>query len=176
MMGHLRQNFNLYAIDLVGFGNSGRPQDVKFIDFETTIDFFISRIHKWTQKTTGLESGKFYLLGHSLGGLISAFYALRHEEQIERLILMSSIGVQEPPADMSPETFVSERESCVSRYGARWVLRNWGHPDFTFGVGDIYRTLGYRAARRMVVRGILWRIKSDTFNEGERDLIIEWII
>ena len=64
----------------------------------------------------------------------------------------------------------------LSRYGARWVQTNWGHPGFTFGIGDVYRISGYRFARKMVIRGIMRRMSPDTFYEGERDLIIEWIL
>ena len=80
---------------------------------------------------------------------------------------MSAIGVQEPPESQDPEKFVSERESFVSRYGAKWVLKNWGNPKFTFGVGDVYRMVGYRAARKMVVNGFNRRVSTGIFHEGE---------
>ena len=46
LMGHLRNHFNLLAIDLVGFGSSGRPQGVLFTDFESSLDFFLTRIYE----------------------------------------------------------------------------------------------------------------------------------
>ena len=89
---------------------------------------------------------------------------------------MSAIGVQEPPQNLDPETFISERESMVSRYGAKWVLNNWGNPTFTFGYGDVYKMVGYRAARKMIVRGLFRRIRTEIFHEGEQDYMVDWVL
>lgn len=44
-------------------------------------------MEEWRQKQEGLE--KFVLVGHSMGGYLSALYALRHPERVEKLILAS---------------------------------------------------------------------------------------
>lgn len=36
---------------------------------------------------------KFILLGHSFGAYIAALYAVRHKEMVEKLILMSPVGM-----------------------------------------------------------------------------------
>ena len=79
MLPKLRDHFEVRTIDLLGMGASGRPQGIKFKSFEDCIGFFIDSINKYV-KVSGIakEGNKFYLLGHSMGGLISGHYALAH--------------------------------------------------------------------------------------------------
>ena len=57
MMGHLRNHFDIYALDMMGFGSSGRPQDVRFTDFESTMNYFIDSIFTWSQKANIGQNG-----------------------------------------------------------------------------------------------------------------------
>lgn len=90
----LSQSRPVYAFDLLGFGRSSRPAfsadpveaEEKFVD---SIEAF--------RKQMGLN--KFILLGHSLGGYLSASYALRYPEHIQHLILADPWGMNEKPAD-----------------------------------------------------------------------------
>lgn len=110
MVNHLRPYFEIVMIDLLGLGRSGRPTEVQFDSFETTLSFYLNSIHKWTQlRGLGQNGDKFYLLGHSLGGLISGHYAVRYPDQIERLTLMSSVGISERPEDFKEDNFVANR-------------------------------------------------------------------
>ena len=81
MMQYLRPYFEVYSIDLLGMGASGRPQNINMTDFEAAVDFFTTSIHKYTEKAgLGQNGEKFYLLGHSLGGFVAGQYALKHTE------------------------------------------------------------------------------------------------
>lgn len=42
---------------------------------------------------------KIVLVGHSLGGFLSACYALKYPERVEKLILVSPVGLPEKPDD-----------------------------------------------------------------------------
>ena len=55
------------------------------------------------------------------------------------------------------------------------MLDSWGS-NMTFGIADTYRIIGYTAARRMVISGVMRRIRDDIFHEGEREMMIEWIM
>ena len=108
MMGYLRPYYEVISIDLPGMGASGRPAGVTFRDFEDTISYFEERIKKWAQITgIGQNGQKFYLLGHSMGGLLAGHYALRNPNQIEGLVLMSAVGVSPKPAHLDGEAFVN---------------------------------------------------------------------
>ncbi|KAF8976065.1 hypothetical protein BGZ52_008331, partial [Haplosporangium bisporale] len=87
-------NAKIYAIDWLGMGGSSRP-DFKFKHSSKTPvndvvkqaeDFFISALEELREVQ---KIDKMILIGHSLGGYLSAVYALKHPERVEKLILAS---------------------------------------------------------------------------------------
>ena len=93
----MRRSAPVYAVDWLGMGRSARvPFKVKSKLNDTagrvkeTEDFFVESLEEWREKMA-LE--KMTLVGHSLGGYLSAVYALRYPERVERLILLSPAGV-----------------------------------------------------------------------------------
>lgn len=63
-------------MDWLGTGLSGRPE-FRAQGRQEAEDFFVESLDKWRIEM-GLE--KFILLGHSIGGYLSACYALKHPE------------------------------------------------------------------------------------------------
>jgi cardiolipin-specific phospholipase len=61
------------------------------------------------------EFTQFYLAGHSLGGYISAQYALKYHKHIKKLLLISPIGVN----PRTPE----ERTNVYERFKRRAKIR-----------------------------------------------------
>jgi len=96
----LAHHFTVYACDLLGFGRSARPtyQGGSSVDGE---NFFIQSMAEWID-ALGLK--KFTLLGHSMGGFLAGIYAIKHPEQLERLILADPWGVPSKPDDLPKET------------------------------------------------------------------------
>ncbi|KAG0038992.1 hypothetical protein BGZ82_010107 [Podila clonocystis] len=95
-------NVKIYAIDWLGMGGSSRP-DFKFKHSSKTPvndvvkqaeDFFISALEELREIQ---KIDKMILIGHSLGGYLSAVYALKHPERVEKLILASPVGIPENP-------------------------------------------------------------------------------
>ncbi|KAG0002317.1 hypothetical protein BGZ79_003185 [Entomortierella chlamydospora] len=95
-------NSKIYAIDWLGMGGSSRP-DFKFRHTSKTSmkevvknseDFFIDGLEEWRQIQ---QIEKMVLVGHSLGGYLSVAYALKYPERVEKLILVSPVGIPENP-------------------------------------------------------------------------------
>lgn len=63
----------VYALDLLGFGRSSRPQFRS--DPEGAEEQFVEALEEWREKV-GLE--QMVLLGHNLGGYLAAAYTLRY--------------------------------------------------------------------------------------------------
>jgi 4,5:9,10-diseco-3-hydroxy-5,9,17-trioxoandrosta-1(10),2-diene-4-oate hydrolase len=75
--------FRVVAFDLPGFGRSDRP-DAAYDDA-----FFADAM---TRVVTGTMPARFALVGHSLGGAISARYAAAHPDRLSRLALVAPAG------------------------------------------------------------------------------------
>lgn len=90
-------NRPLYAVDLLGFGRSSRPnfsKDPKIIEQQ-----FVDFIEKWREL---MQIPKMILLGHSFGGYLATSYAMKYPEKIEHLILVDPWGYTEAK-DLSNE-------------------------------------------------------------------------
>jgi pimeloyl-ACP methyl ester carboxylesterase len=81
----LAENFRVVAPDMVGFGFSDRPDDVKY------------SLDTWADQAVGLMDTlgirKAHLVGNSFGGAIALRIATRHPDRVGKLVLMGSMGV-----------------------------------------------------------------------------------
>uniref|UniRef100_A0A3Q3GQT7 1-acylglycerol-3-phosphate O-acyltransferase ABHD5 n=1 Tax=Labrus bergylta TaxID=56723 RepID=A0A3Q3GQT7_9LABR len=82
----------VYALDLLGFGRSSRPQFST--DPEGAEEQFLTAMEEWREKV-GLE--EMVLLGHNLGGYLSAAYTLKYPHRIKHLLLVEPWGFPARP-------------------------------------------------------------------------------
>jgi cardiolipin-specific phospholipase len=124
------KGWRLYALDMLGMGNSSRPPfRIKAKDpaekIQEAESFFIDALEEW-RKIRKIE--KFTLLGHSLGGYLATAYALKYPGHLNKLILASPVGVPEDPNATSAELpepkdstlaqeFTQSQESIVQQDG-----------------------------------------------------------
>ncbi|KAJ2477607.1 hypothetical protein IWW47_006185, partial [Coemansia sp. RSA 2052] len=95
--------WDVYAIDWLGMGRSSRPayksrrsegEDKRISHAE---EFFVESLEEW-RKRMGID--KMVLCGHSFGGYMNSVYALKYPQHVEKLVLVSPIGVPEAPPDL----------------------------------------------------------------------------
>ncbi|XP_041867972.1 1-acylglycerol-3-phosphate O-acyltransferase ABHD5-like [Melanotaenia boesemani] len=82
----------VYALDLLGFGRSSRPQFTT--DPEGAEEQFVEALEEWREKV-GLE--EMVLLGHNLGGYLSAAYTLKYPNRVKHLLLVEPWGFPARP-------------------------------------------------------------------------------
>jgi len=84
----LAKNFRVIAPDLLGFGNTVAPEGTRY-DLDT-----------WTTHLAdfadALGLSRIALVGNSFGGALALKLATDHEERIDRLVLMGSVGIDFP--------------------------------------------------------------------------------
>ncbi|SCW00832.1 LAFE_0C12992g1_1 [Lachancea fermentati] len=102
----------IHALDMLGYGLSSRPKfpgtgmissvykrgNVSKEEVHQAEDFFVDSIEAW-RKERALD--KFVLVGHSLGGYLSCCYALKYPERVEKLVLVSPVGVETSIFDLT---------------------------------------------------------------------------
>ncbi|XP_071400397.1 1-acylglycerol-3-phosphate O-acyltransferase ABHD5 isoform X2 [Centroberyx affinis] len=91
-LGSLSQRRPVYALDLLGFGQSSRP--VFSADAQEAEEQFVESIEQWRAKV-GLEA--MILLGHNLGGYLAASYSLRYPGRVKHIVLVEPWGFPERP-------------------------------------------------------------------------------
>lgn len=64
-----------------------------------SIDLFIDGLHEWrvTDEESAPPGGKYILAGHSLGGYLSSRYAMKYNNYVDGLVLISPVGMQAFP-------------------------------------------------------------------------------
>ncbi|KAF7221554.1 1-acylglycerol-3-phosphate O-acyltransferase ABHD5 [Nothobranchius furzeri] len=82
----------VYALDLLGFGRSSRPEFSS--DPEEAEEQFVTALEEWREKV-GLQ--EMVLLGHNLGGYLSAAYTLKYSNRVKRLLLVEPWGFPARP-------------------------------------------------------------------------------
>jgi pimeloyl-ACP methyl ester carboxylesterase len=80
ILAHVRATHRALAIDLRGHGRSQLPPDGDY-----SIEAFASDV---ARVTDALQIERFVLVGHSLGGAVSAAYAGAHPERLAGLLLL----------------------------------------------------------------------------------------
>ncbi|MFT5684935.1 MAG: pimeloyl-ACP methyl ester carboxylesterase [Myxococcota bacterium] len=73
--------------DQIGFGRSSKPDDVQY-SFHAMVTHTVSLLD-------ALEVEGVAVVGHSMGGMVAARFALMQPERTERLVLMNPIGLED---------------------------------------------------------------------------------
>ena len=124
LINELSRHYSVFALDLLGWGLSSRPELNPPIDNgEEAQSVWVRSLEEW-REALGLTG--FVLVGHSLGGWVCGSYASKPENapHIRRLILACAIGVCE----------VRERSNfCFFR---TWVEGGWAGCDTPLKLGS----------------------------------------
>jgi pimeloyl-ACP methyl ester carboxylesterase len=84
--------FNVYAIDLPGHGDSSKPLDIGY-RFEDQVNYL-------NQILAELGVSQFHMMGNSMGGAITALYAATHPDQIQTAVLFDPAGIFEYESEL----------------------------------------------------------------------------
>ncbi|ODQ66766.1 alpha/beta-hydrolase [Nadsonia fulvescens var. elongata DSM 6958] len=212
-LGFFYQNFDglsslpgtrIHALDLPGFGRSFKDPkfNIKTKDLELkdssgnfkavqeTEEWFCNHLYNYTQAR---KMKKFVLIGHSMGGYLAFNYALRHADQVEKLILVSPVGVERgnihnitdesghtikvasngpvPETEINPEIQPAKNknkfrhETPSGKAIPNWFTYIWNHH---FSVFSIIRASSF-AAPKWVSNWSYWRFSN--LPEEERDIL-----
>ena len=126
----LSQKYRVIAPDQIGFGKSAKP----LLDYrvQTYVDFL-------NEFLRNLKIQRASLVGESLGGWISALYAVEsssdtHLVPLEKLVLVDAAGLKQdkPVPDLNPSSLASMRRVMeLVFYDTSWLTDDRLHQIFT---------------------------------------------
>lgn len=105
----LAESRPVYAFDVLGFGRSSRPilsKDPILCEAELT-----ESIEEWRKS---MKLDKFVMLGHSLGGFVSASYALTYPQHVKHLVLVDPWGFPERPNNQEAQQKLPRWIRCLA--------------------------------------------------------------
>ncbi|EME28764.1 probable cardiolipin-specific deacylase, mitochondrial [Galdieria sulphuraria] len=108
----LSQHFRVYCVDWLGCGASSKPKFPLKGTVEQAESYFVDSLELWRQQMGDSLSKPFILVGHSLGGYLSAVYASKYPENVERLVLLSPVGIPHAPEQQTSLSSPSQASSA----------------------------------------------------------------
>lgn len=85
---------------------------------ETAEDFFVESLEVWRSKN---NVDKMVLAGHSMGGYISVAYCERYPQHVERLLLLSPVGVP----DENDPSYLERKKRIQSSWSGSAFLESF---------------------------------------------------
>jgi len=164
-MDSLAQRHRVYVPDVVGFGLSEKPEEVRspFYFSQFISDFMVS-----------LEIERASLVGHSLGGGIALQYTIQHPDKVRKLVIADGAGLGREviyTLKLMSLPLIGELMSYPTRLGVsmffKLAVRNPGiiTDDIIDTYYDLFRLPGARRFLLQVVRSIV------TLRGGREDLL-----
>ena len=92
LAGELTDQFNVYAIDLPGHGDSSKPLDLGY-QFEDQVAHLAKILE-------ALSIERVHMMGNSMGGAITALYAATYPDQIRSAVLFDPAGILEHESEL----------------------------------------------------------------------------
>ncbi|KAJ8906670.1 hypothetical protein NDN08_003160 [Rhodosorus marinus] len=97
----LSKTYRVHLVDWLGCGGSSRPNFNRNAEPEEASLFFISSLSEWASEFRKLEPSfkRFSIVGHSLGGYLGTLFALKFPQNVDRLMLVSPVGIPARPVN-----------------------------------------------------------------------------
>ena len=155
---------SVYSIDMFGWGLSSRPpfrtQDKSVESAEAV---FVESLEAWRYEN-GIE--KMILGGHSMGGYYAVAYCEKYPERVEKLFLISPVGVPHLEGEHTVEN-----ASLTARTAFGLVKTFWRN---NITPGSVMRTLSESRGRNLVRSYLDRRIPAIT-SEEEKKVLHEYM-
>lgn len=84
VLNHLRSRFEVYAVDLPGFGRSSIPPGV------WGVEEYADMVYRFLRE---LKIDKAHIVAHSFGGRVAIVLSALHPEVVDKLVLVNSAGL-----------------------------------------------------------------------------------
>jgi cardiolipin-specific phospholipase len=163
----------VYSLDMLGWGLSSRP-DFSLItntasdEVSATEAFFVESIEAWRKHN---NIPKMILAGHSMGGYMGIAYSEKYPQHVEKLILLSPVGV--PVED---EAAKQRRQAMKQNSWRVWMMSGVAETIFhNSSAGGILRSMPDSWGKNMFMTYVQKRMPSISDLENQ-EAIAEYLV
>ena len=166
LAAELTNEFNVYAVDLPGHGDSSKPLDLGY-RFEDQVSH-LSRI------LSALAIEKTHMMGNSMGGAITALYAATHPDQIRSAVLFDPAGIFEYDSKLVTLVMEGDNPLIPKQEGDFERLIDFAMEKKPFVPWPIYAVMEERAiANREINEVIFAAIRDSGYEQAFRSAITD---
>ncbi|MAO13139.1 alpha/beta fold hydrolase [Marinobacter sp.] len=156
--------FNVYAIDLPGHGDSSKPLDIGY-RFEDQVSYL-------NQILAELGVRQFHMMGNSMGGAITALYAATHPDQIQTAVLFDPAGIFEYESELVDRVLDGDNPLIPKKKGDFDKLLDFALEKRPFVPWPIFDVMEEKAIANREVNEVIFAAIRDTgFEPDFRDAI-----
>ncbi|MHA7854332.1 alpha/beta fold hydrolase [Marinobacter shengliensis] len=156
--------FNVYAIDLPGHGDSSKPLDIGY-RFEDQVSYL-------NQILAELGVRQFHMMGNSMGGAITALYAATHPDQIQTAVLFDPAGIFEYESELVDRVLDGDNPLIPKKEGDFDRLLDFALEKRPFVPWPIFDVMEEKAIANREVNEVIFAAIRDTgFEPDFRDAI-----
>ncbi len=170
MVDPLAAHYRVVAIDLPGFGGSGKPNVPYFVDSMTArLDRFLDR---WIE-------GPVIVVGHSMGGQLAASLALHRPDRVAAAVLIApagyGLGLAGIADTISPEKataigwYLASRAMLLPEHDEEWL----GEPD-SAAAYSLMTDPNYRRATTRILDDFDFRSLRTKFPDIRQPVLLIW--
>jgi pimeloyl-ACP methyl ester carboxylesterase len=121
-MSLFADDFEVFALDMVGFGESGKPDPDEYAYTKE------SRSRHLAAFIEALDKGPVSIIGNSMGGAAAIGVSIERPDLIRRLVLMGSAGIAVNNPDPAPMKALATYDYTLD--GMRRMMRVLAGPDY----------------------------------------------
>ncbi|MDI9244292.1 alpha/beta hydrolase [Marinobacter sp. CHS3-4] len=144
----LTDEFNVYAVDLPGHGDSSKPLDIGYHFDEQAVR--LERI------LSQLNLGRFHMMGNSMGGAITALYAARYPDQIQSAVLFDPAGIWAYESDLSEQMVAGDNPLIPTKEGDLEKLIDFALEEKPFVPWPVYSVMEEKAIANKEVNTVIF--------------------
>ncbi|MDX1458983.1 MAG: alpha/beta fold hydrolase [Marinobacter sp.] len=155
----LTDDFNVYAIDLPGHGDSSKPLDLGY-RFEDQVGHLAK-----TLAALGIEQT--HMMGNSMGGAITALYAATYPQQIRSAVLFNPAGIFEYDSELVDLVAEGDNPLIPAKEGDFRRLVDFALEKKPFVPWPIYDVMEEKAIANRQINQVIFAAIRDTGYEPE---------
>lgn len=161
---HLTDDFNVYAIDLPGHGDSSKPLDIGY--------HFDEQTNRLERILAELGLNQFHMMGNSMGGAITALYAANFPGQIRSAVLFDPAGIWAYESDLSEQVMAGDNPLIPTKEGDFERLVDFALEKKPFVPWPVYSVMEEKAIANMEVNTVIFNdIRDSTMASAFRQRI-----